>query len=190
MAQSYIDDSRHRCGEAALASDQLQIAPHLLPTIDKVPKIELGAISGVDAEALKVTRYIWRKNPWHPTARQQTRLMALPEKTSGSSRHTRSRSFSPDPGIIGAAPEQPTPSSPGSPGEPLPLSKRRDSLLACPGAITTESFTIFDVTIDNRSGDAMNNIAKVINHTAGGYHRETVFRLLMIYGLGKLELQK
>ena len=190
MWQNYIDVIRERCGESVIVFDKFHIVRHLLEAVDKVRRIEIKAIGGVDAEALKGTRYIWLKNPWNLTDRQEARLTDLLKsnlrivkayllkelfrklwdytRRAWAANYLKRWFWWATHSRI----------------KPLRdfawmLRRHEEGILA-----------YFDLRIDNGSVEAMNNNAKAISHRARGYRSETTFSLAMIHGLGKLELPK
>jgi transposase len=190
MWQNYIDVIRERCGESVIVFDKFHIVRHLLEAVDKVRRMEIKALGGVDAEALKGTRYIWLKNPWNLTDRQEARLTDLLKRNlrivkayllkelfrrlwdytrRGWAANYLKRWFW---------------WATHSRIKPLRdfawmLRRHEEGILA-----------YVDLRIDNGSVEAMNNNAKAISHRARGYRSEATFSLAMIHGLGKLELPK
>ena len=190
MWQNYIDVIRERCGESVIVFDKFHIVRHLLEAVDKVRRMELKAIGGVDAEALKGTRYIWLKNPWNLTDRQETRLTDLLKRNLRIVKayllkelfrklwdYTR-RAWAANylkRWFWWATHSRIKPLRDFA----WMLRRHEEGILA-----------YFDLRIDNGSVEAMNNNAKAISHRARGYRSEATFSLAMIHGLGKLELPK
>jgi transposase len=190
MWQNYIDVIRERCGESVIVFDKFHIVRHLLEAVDKVRRMELKAIGGVDAEALKGTRYIWLKNPWNLTDRQEARLTDLLKRNLRIVKayllkelfrklweYTR-RAWAANylkRWFWWATHSRIKPLRDFA----WMLRRHEEGILA-----------YFDLRIDNGSVEAMNNNAKAISHRARGYRSEATFSLAMIHGLGKLELPK
>ena len=190
MWQNYIDVIRERCGESVIVFDKFHIVRHLLEAVDKVRRMEIKAIGGVDVEALKGTRYIWLKNPWNLTDRQEARLTDLLNRNLRIVKayllkelfrklwdYTR-RAWAANylkRWFWWATHSRIKPLRDFA----WMLRRHEEGILA-----------YFDLRIDNGSVEAMNNNAKAISHRARGYRSETTFSLAMIHGLGKLELPK
>lgn len=190
MWQNYIDVIRERCGESVIVFDKFHIVRHLLEAVDKVRRMEVKALGGVDAEALKGTRYIWLKNPWNLTDRQEARLTDLLKRNLRIVKayllkevfrklweYTR-RAWAANylkRWFWWATHSRIKPLRDFA----WMLRRHEEGILA-----------YFDLRIDNGSVEAMNNNAKAISHRARGYRSETTFSLAMIHGLGKLELPK
>ncbi len=190
MWQNYIDVIRERCGESVIVFDKFHIVRHLLEAVDKVRRMEIKAIGGVDAEALRGTRYIWLKNPWNLTDRQEARLTDLLKRNLRIVKayllkelfrklwdYTR-RAWAANylkRWFWWATHSRIKPLRDFA----WMLRRHEEGILA-----------YFDLRIDNSSVEAMNNNAKAISHRARGYRSETTFSLAMIHGLGKLELPK
>jgi transposase len=190
MWQNYIDVIRERCGESVIVFDKFHIVRHLLEAVDKVRRMEVKALGGVDAEALKGTRYIWLKNPWNLTDKQEARLTDLLKRNLRIVKayllkelfrklweYTR-RAWAANylkRWFWWATHSRIKPLRDFA----WMLRRHEEGILA-----------YFDLRIDNGSVEAMNNNAKAISHRARGYRSETTFSLAMIHGLGKLELPK
>lgn len=190
MWQNYIDVIRERCGESVIVFDKFHIVRHLLEAVDKVRRMEVKALGGVDAEALKGTRYIWLKNPWNLTDRQEARLTDLLKRNLRIVKayllkevfrklweYTR-RAWAANylkRWFWWATHSRIKPLRDFA----WMLRRHEEGILA-----------YFDLRIDNGSVEAMNNNAKAISHRARGYRSEKTFSLAMIHGLGKLDLPK
>jgi len=57
--------------------DKFHIIKNMLDAIDKVRRMEANALRESGCEVLKGTRYIWLKNPWNLTKKQDKELKAL-----------------------------------------------------------------------------------------------------------------
>jgi transposase len=190
MWQNYIDVIRERCGESVIVFDKFHIVRHLLEAVDKVRRVEIKAIGGVDAEALKGTRYIWLKNPWNLTDRQEARLTDLLKRNLRIVKayllkemfrklwdYTR-RAWAANylkRWFWWATHSRIKPLRDFA----WMLRRHEEGILA-----------YFDLRIDNGLVEVMNNNAKTIGRRAPGYPRETIFSLAIIHGLGKVELPK
>ena len=190
MWQNYIDVIQEFCGKAVIVFDKFHIVRHLMEAIDKVRRMESHVLAEGNSEVLKGTRYLWLKNPWNLTEKQEIRLQDLLKKKLKIVRAyllkelfrklwdytyrawaakylkrwfwwaTHSRL------------------------KPLRefawmLRRHEEGILA-----------YFDMRIDNGIVEAMNNNAKAISHRARGYRSEHTYSLALIHGLGKLELPK
>jgi transposase len=190
MWQHYIDVIHEYCKEAVVVFDKFHIVRHLIEAVDKVRRMEAKALSEVDSEVLKGTRYIWLKNPWNLTDKQKLRLGDLLkmnlkvikayllkelfrklwsyQRKGWAARYLKQWFWWATHSRI----------------KPLRdfawmLRNHEEGILA-----------YFNLRIDNGLVEAMNNNAKAISHRARGYRTETTFSLALIHGLGKLQLPK
>jgi transposase len=77
MWQPYVDVVKVRAPDAILVFDKFHIVQHLTQAVDQVRRDEIRE-KGQDYKALIAeTRYIWLKNPWNLTDKQQVRLTEL-----------------------------------------------------------------------------------------------------------------
>jgi transposase len=77
MWQPYIDVIKERAPQAVLVFDKFHIVRHLLDAVDQVRRDEIRDKGKQHKELMKDSRYIWLKNPWNLTPRQQARLSSL-----------------------------------------------------------------------------------------------------------------
>jgi len=188
MWQNYIDVIHEYCGEAVIVFDKFHIVRHLMNAIDEVRKMEAKALAEAGCEALKGTKYIWLKNPWNLTERQEIRLSDLLKSNFKIVRayllKELFRSLWDYTSKTWAAKylKRWFWWATHSRLEPLRdfawmLRRHEEGILA-----------YFDTRIDNGIVEAMNNNAKAISHRARGYRSEITFSLAMIHALGKLQL--
>lgn len=77
MWQPYVDVVKTRAPKAILVFDKFHIVQHLTQAVDQVRRDEIRE-KGKDHKALMAkTRYIWLKNPWNLSEKQQARLSEL-----------------------------------------------------------------------------------------------------------------
>jgi transposase len=77
MWQPYVDVVKTRAPKAILVFDKFHIVQHLTQAVDQVRRDEIRE-KGKDHKALMAkTRYIWLKNPWNLSDKQQARLSEL-----------------------------------------------------------------------------------------------------------------
>jgi len=69
--------SRHERPKAVLVFDKFHIVQHLTKAVDQVRRDEIREKGKAHKELMAKTRYIWLKNPWNLTDKQQTRLSEL-----------------------------------------------------------------------------------------------------------------
>ena len=74
MWKPYITVLQERCPQAVLVFDKFHIIRHLMEAVDAVRKMETRTLREGDSDLLKGTRYIWLKNPWNLTEKQNQRL--------------------------------------------------------------------------------------------------------------------
>jgi transposase len=190
MWQNYIDVVHEYCGKAVIVFDKFHIVRHLMKAVDTVRRMEAKALAEVDNEILKDTRYIWLKNPWNLTDKQQLSLTELLKmnlrvvkayllkelfrklwnykRRGWAAKYLKKWFWWATHSRI----------------KPLRdfawmLRRHEEGILA-----------YFNLRINNGVVEAMNNNAKAISHRARGYRTEKTFSLAMIHGLGKLELPK
>ncbi len=188
MWQNYIDVIQEYCGEAVIVFDKFHIIKNMLDAIDKVRRMEANALRESGCEVLKGTRYIWLKNPWNLTKKQDKELKALLKsnykivrayllkelfrrlweyKRKGWAKKFLKKWFW---------------KATHSRLEPIRkfawmVRRHEEGILA-----------YLDLRIDNGAVEAMNNNAKVISHRARGYRSEATFSLVQVHCLGRLPL--
>ena len=74
MWDPYIKTIRNMAPGATLVFDKFHIVQHLMKAVDTVRTEEARSLKKEHPELLKGTRYIWLKNPWNLTPKQQQRL--------------------------------------------------------------------------------------------------------------------
>ena len=77
MWQPYIDVIKTRAPDAVLVFDKFHIVSHLMTAVDQVRRDEIREKGPAHKALMHKTRFIWLKNPWNLTARQQHRLGTL-----------------------------------------------------------------------------------------------------------------
>lgn len=77
MWQPYVDVVKARAPKAILVFDKFHIVQHLTQAVDQVRRDEIREKGKVHKELMNKTRYIWLKNPWNLTDKQQARLSEL-----------------------------------------------------------------------------------------------------------------
>lgn len=77
MWQSYIDVVKECAPQATLVFDKFHIVRHLMEAVDQVRRSEIHEKGKEHKELMKDSRYIWLKNPWNLTPKQQARLSNL-----------------------------------------------------------------------------------------------------------------
>ncbi len=77
MWQSYIDVVKECAPHATLVFDKFHIVRHLMEAVDQVRRNEIHEKGKEHKELMKDSRYIWLKNPWNLTPKQQARLSSL-----------------------------------------------------------------------------------------------------------------
>lgn len=73
----YIDVIKERAPQAVLVFDKFHIVQHLTRAVDQVRRDEIREKGADHKELMAKTRYIWLKNPWNLTQKQQLRLTEL-----------------------------------------------------------------------------------------------------------------
>ena len=188
MWQSYIDVIHQYCGEAVVVFDKFHIIRHLLEAVDNVRRMEVKALSEKYPELLKNTRYIWLKNPWNLTEKQQITLTDLLKmnlkivrayllKELFANLWTYKRK-------AWAAKYLKRWFWWATHSRLKPLRDFAWMLRRHEQGI----LNYFKLKIDNGLVEAMNNNAKAISHRARGYRTAHTFDLAMIHGLGQLPL--
>lgn len=77
MWQPYADVVKAKAPKAILVFDKFHIVQHLTKAVDQVRRDEIRE-KGKEHKAMMIkTRYIWLKNPWNLTDKQQARLSEL-----------------------------------------------------------------------------------------------------------------
>jgi len=77
MWQPYADVVKARAPNAVLVFDKFHIVSHLTKAVDQVRRDEIREKGQAHKHLMAKTRYIWLKNPWNLTDKQQTRLSEL-----------------------------------------------------------------------------------------------------------------
>jgi transposase len=77
MWQPYIDVVKARAPKAILVFDKFHIVQHLTQAVDQVRRDEIREKGKSHKELMTKSRYIWLKNPWNLTDKQQARLSEL-----------------------------------------------------------------------------------------------------------------
>jgi transposase len=77
MWKSYIDVVKECAPQATLVFDKFHIVRHLMEAVDQVRRNEIREKGKQHKELMKDSRYIWLKNPWNLTQKQQARLSSL-----------------------------------------------------------------------------------------------------------------
>jgi transposase len=77
MWAPYVNAIKTHCPFAVMVFDKFHIVRHLLQAVDEVRKMEHRALMEEAPDLLKGTKYIWLKNPWNLTPRQNLRLKDL-----------------------------------------------------------------------------------------------------------------
>jgi len=77
MWQPYIDVIKAYAPQAVLVFDKFHIVRHLMEAVDQVRRDEIREKDKAHKDLMYRTRYIWLKNPWNLTDKQQARLSTL-----------------------------------------------------------------------------------------------------------------
>lgn len=77
MWQPYADVVKARAPKAILVFDKFHIVQHLTKAVDQVRRDEIREKGKEHKALMSKTRYIWLKNPWNLTDKQQARLSEL-----------------------------------------------------------------------------------------------------------------
>ena len=77
MWQPYVDVVKAKAPKAILVFDKFHIVQHLTQAVDQVRRDEIREKGKDHKELMAKTRYIWLKNPWNLTDKQQARLSEL-----------------------------------------------------------------------------------------------------------------
>lgn len=77
MWQPYADVVKARAPKAILVFDKFHIVQHLTKAVDQVRRDEIREKGKEHKVLMSKTRYIWLKNPWNLTEKQQARLSEL-----------------------------------------------------------------------------------------------------------------
>ncbi|MEW8525973.1 MAG: ISL3 family transposase [Candidatus Thiodiazotropha endolucinida] len=77
MWQPYVDVVKARAPKAVLVFDKFHIVQHLTQAVDQVRRDEIREKGETHKELMNKTRYIWLKNPWNLSDKQQARLSEL-----------------------------------------------------------------------------------------------------------------
>jgi len=77
MWRPYIDVVKARLPKATLVLDKFHIVGHLMKAVDDVRRDEIREKGEEHKALMKKSRYIWLKNPWNLTSKQEIRLADL-----------------------------------------------------------------------------------------------------------------
>jgi transposase len=77
MWDPYIQVIRQYAPQAVLVFDKFHIVRHLMDAVDHVRRQEMREQEKAHKDLLKGTRYLWLKNPWNLTEKQQARFSLL-----------------------------------------------------------------------------------------------------------------
>ncbi len=77
MWQPYIDVIKDKAPQAVLVFDKFHIVRHLTEAVDQVRRDEIREKGTAHKALMADTRYIWLKNPWNLTDKQQARFSTL-----------------------------------------------------------------------------------------------------------------
>jgi len=77
MWQPYADVVNDKAPNATLVFDKFHIVQHLSKAVDQVRRDEIREKGKTHKDLMYKTRYIWLKNPWNLTDKQQGRLSEL-----------------------------------------------------------------------------------------------------------------
>ncbi|MDZ7802968.1 ISL3 family transposase [Thiohalophilus sp.] len=77
MWQPYADVVKTKAPKAILVFDKFHIVQHLTKAVDQVRRDEIREKGQEHKALMSKTRYIWLKNPWNLTDKQQARLSEL-----------------------------------------------------------------------------------------------------------------
>lgn len=73
----YVDVVKDKAPQAILVFDKFHIVRHLSKAVDQVRRDEIREKGKAHKDLMTKTRYIWLKNPWNLTDKQQVRLSGL-----------------------------------------------------------------------------------------------------------------
>lgn len=184
----YIDAVRRRAPKSVLVFDKFHLVRHLLNAVNEVRKEEYRNLKKEGNDVLKDTKYIWLKNPWNLTPKQNERLGHLEKmnlkinrayllkeafrvlwnyKTKGWARRFLARWF------WWATHSRLKPMR----NFAWLLRRNEENILS-----------YLEVPIDNGAVEAMNNNAKELSHRARGFRTEKWFTTIMLHGLGRLPM--
>ena len=77
MWQPYIDVIKAKAPQAVIVFDKFHIVQHLTQAVDQVRRDEIRDKGPAHKALMAKTRYLWLKNPWNLTEKQQLRLSEL-----------------------------------------------------------------------------------------------------------------
>jgi transposase len=188
MWAPYVDVIKERAPHATMVFDKFHLIRHLLIAVDKVRKEELQRLKNTNPELLKGTKYIWLKNPWNLTEKQQQRLGFLEKLNLKINRaYFLKESFRelwmyPSKGWARRFLKKWFWWATHSRLKPMRdfawmLRRHEDDILSH-----------FNCPIDNGATEAMNNNAKVISRRSRGFRTEKWFTTVMLHGLGHLPM--
>jgi transposase len=188
MWAPYVDVIRRHCPDAILVFDKFHIVRHLLTAVDQVRKEEVMRLRKDNPSLLAGTKYLWLKNPWNLTPKQNQRLGNLETlnlrinrayllkeafrefweyRGRGWARRFLKKWF------WWATHSRLKPMR----NFAWMLRRHEQGILS-----------YFDLRIDNGSVEAMNNVAKSISHRAHGFRSATWFSTVMLHCMGDLPM--
>lgn len=188
MWAPYIDVVREQAPQAVLVFDKFHLVRHLLDAVNRVRKEEAKSLKPNHPELLQGTKYIWLKNPWNLTPRQQERLGFLERLNLKINRaYLLKEAFRrlwdcQGQGWAKRYLDKWFWWATHSRLKPLRdfawlLRRHQEGVLAW-----------FKVPIDNGATEALNNNAKELSHRARGFRTEKWFTTIMLHGMGQLPL--
>ena len=77
MWKPYVEVIKECAPQATLVFDKFHIVRHLMEAVDQVRRDEIREKGKEHKALMKGSRYIWLKNPWNLTPKQQVRLSSL-----------------------------------------------------------------------------------------------------------------
>lgn len=191
MWDPYVKIIKERASQAILVFDKFHLIKHLLDAVNNVRKEEVKRLSNmeeIDDNPLKRTKYIWLKNPWNLTPKQNQRLGYLQKLNLKISRAYllkeafREVWYYDKRGWARRFLKKWFWWATHSRIKPMRdfawmLRRHEENILSW-----------FNLPIDNGAVEAMNNNAKEISHRARGYRSEKIFSLAMLHCLGGLQM--
>jgi len=186
MWQPYIDNLKLYFPDALIVFDKFHIVSHLNKAVDEVRREEARELKKTEPDLLKNTRYIWLKNPWNLTEKQQVKLSTLEKLNLKINRaYLLKESFQyvweyKYPGWAKKYLKQWFWWSTHSRLKPLRdfawmVRRHEEGIL-----------NYFKVPISNGIVEGLNNKAKVISHRAYGFRTVSTYKLALYHCMGKL----
>jgi transposase len=188
MWKPYVNMIRQYAPGATLVFDKFHLLRHLLNAVDQVRKEEARKLKKDYPELLTGTKYLWLKNPWNLTPKQQQRLGVLEKMNLRTNRAYllketfrqlwtyESRAWALkflNKWFWWATHSRLKPMRDFA----WLLRRHQEDILS-----------YFNCPIDNGAVEAMNNNAKTISHRAHGFRTEQWFTTVMLHGLGQLPM--